>query len=210
MYKTLTQEELKNTTEFKDYKLCYIDEIPETYSDYTPESKKIMESEEYKKWYQEYKEYRDKELPETGWSTFNWNDCPWYHDIEMKCYPNPDRELGTHYAYFTPLDLSEQWGDDWNDAPYDCNAGVPYDEITLETEERDGLRFATKRKEYTILMIPFSVGNKCSFPSEYGYNTPFCVQDINNTAVAWMYNGKDVIHAGVNPYEFVEKLKKFQ
>lgn len=22
----------------------------------------------------------------------------------------------------------EQWGDDWNDAPYDCNAGTVYDE----------------------------------------------------------------------------------
>ena len=25
-------------------------------------------------------------------------------------------------------DLSEWWGDDWDDAPYDCNAGEVYDE----------------------------------------------------------------------------------
>lgn len=30
-------------------------------------------------------------------------------------------------AYFTTRDLDKQWGDDWNDAPYWCNAGPPSD-----------------------------------------------------------------------------------
>lgn len=210
MYKVVTQEELKNTTEFTDYKLCYIDEIPETYSDWTEESKKLMESEEYKKWKQEYDAFRDKMVKEHGIYSYNpTTDNPYWNRLTMEELPNPEREHGRFYAYFTPLDLKEQWGDDWNDAPYDCNAGIPYDEITLETEEKDGLRFATKRKEYTIIMVPFDVSYNCVFPSEYGYNTPFSVQDINNTAVAWMYNGESVIHAGVNPYEFVERVKKF-
>lgn len=29
------------------------------------------------------------------------------------------------WAYFTTVPLSEAWGDDWNDAPHDCNAGRP-------------------------------------------------------------------------------------
>lgn len=33
-----------------------------------------------------------------------------------------------NFAYFTRLPLDEQWGDDWNDAPYEHNAGTPYDE----------------------------------------------------------------------------------
>ena len=31
-----------------------------------------------------------------------------------------------HYAYFTTQDLKSQWGDDWDDAPYEHNAGEPY------------------------------------------------------------------------------------
>src|SRR5690349_11097121 len=30
------------------------------------------------------------------------------------------------FAYFTTKPLAEQWGDDWNDAPYEHNAGTPY------------------------------------------------------------------------------------
>jgi hypothetical protein len=29
-------------------------------------------------------------------------------------------------AYFTSTTLDKQWGDDWNDAPYEHNAGDPY------------------------------------------------------------------------------------
>jgi hypothetical protein len=29
-------------------------------------------------------------------------------------------------AYFTTQPLKQQWGDDWNDAPYEHNAGDPY------------------------------------------------------------------------------------
>lgn len=45
------------------------------------------------------------------------------------------------WAYFTTQDLAKQWGDDWNDAPYEHNAGSPYEgedwqiiKIGLETE----------------------------------------------------------------------------
>ena len=31
-------------------------------------------------------------------------------------------------AYFTTQALSKQWGDDWNDAPYEHNAETPYDD----------------------------------------------------------------------------------
>ena len=54
-----------------------------------------------------------------------------------------------------------------------------------------------------------------NLPKDYGGgNSPFCVDDINRGAVAWIYdynydNKKSVvIHAGVNPVEFVEKINK--
>lgn len=30
------------------------------------------------------------------------------------------------WAYFTTQNLHKQWGDDWDDRPYECNAGSPY------------------------------------------------------------------------------------
>ena len=43
--------------------------------------------------------------------------------LSMKlCYIDPhDRS-----AWFTSCELDKQWGDDWNDAPYEHNAGEPY------------------------------------------------------------------------------------
>jgi len=32
-----------------------------------------------------------------------------------------------NWAWFTTQEISKQWGDDWNDAPMDCNAGDPYE-----------------------------------------------------------------------------------
>jgi hypothetical protein len=34
------------------------------------------------------------------------------------------------WAFFTRAPLSAQWGDDWDDAPYEHNAGWPYEEYT--------------------------------------------------------------------------------
>ena len=31
------------------------------------------------------------------------------------------------WAYFTTQALADVIGDDWNDAPYECNAGAPYE-----------------------------------------------------------------------------------
>jgi hypothetical protein len=33
---------------------------------------------------------------------------------------------GAKKAYFTTASLGKQWGDDWGDSPYFCNAGEPY------------------------------------------------------------------------------------
>lgn len=38
------------------------------------------------------------------------------------------------WAYFTTRPLADQWGDDWDDAPYEHNAGTPY-----EWRESDGI-----------------------------------------------------------------------
>ena len=205
--------------EYKNYKLCYIDEIPKTVWDYTPDAKAYQETEEWK----EQIRLRDEKFHREGHMS---SDDPefsyWANPIlrrgsECDDYPNPEYIKGEQelYAYFTPLPLDEQWGDDWNDAPYDCNAGDPYDDVIDEVEEKDGLKFVTKSHEITIVRIPFVIKSyNASLPKDYGYNTPFCIQSINHGAVAWIYdynstNGKYVtVGAGDTPEEFLKKLEQ--
>ena len=179
-----------------NYKLCYVSEISPTIYGPTESTKQYFESQEYKDYVKEY-------------GVMQYNSKVVYKDL-----PNPeyDQTSRTHSAYFTRLDLLEQWGDDWNDAPYDCNAGGPY-----ENSEGD------------IIEVPFAfVGSEddegyfSTYPLEYklpkeygGYNCPWSVEDINLGAVPWLFV-KDmskrhvpavVIMAGISPVDFREKLE---
>ncbi len=35
--------------------------------------------------------------------------------------------------YLGNPDCDDYWGDDWNDRPYDCNAGIVYDRFVIDT-----------------------------------------------------------------------------
>lgn len=178
MIRTVNFQELERCLEegqFREYKLCYIDDLAKTCWDYTPGAKA----------------YRDY--------------CP-----------NPDYIPGsqTLSAFFTPIPLDDQWGDDWDDAPYEHNAGAPYDSDYGEKGER---------LEIELLEVLFYLpknGRTVRFPCDYGGgNSPFCVRDINGGAVAWVYYRKEewksnkgsiAIHAGCNPAEFMEKVLQIQ
>lgn len=91
-----------------------------------------------------------------------------------------------NFAYFTTQELSEQWGDDWDDAPYECNAGKPY--------EDEGWR---------IIKVAFDA------PSLFTANIvgDFSVEQINSGAVAWLHSCHSLkkvisIPAGTTIFEF--------
>lgn len=88
-------------------------------------------------------------------------------------------------AYFTDKPLDEVWGDDWDDIPYEHNAGTPYGD-TIE------LKFS----------------NVNLFEPCYGHlNSPYSVKAINSGAVAWLSNRDDIsIMAGDTVSEFIEKV----
>jgi hypothetical protein len=69
------------------------------------------------------------------------------------------------WAWFTTQALADQWGDDWNDAPYECNAGTPY--------TGDG---------WEVFRVAFD-GDFCG-PSDGG--VWYSVEEINAGAVAWL------------------------
>lgn len=111
--------------------------------------------------------------------------------------------------FFTEADLEKQWGDDWDDVPYECNAEWPYDDTSYKG--KDGKWHHTK---HTILLLNICIDNKhCPVTPEdyYGYNSPFSVENINLGACAWMFFGKDCkpIYAGATPLDVFERIGKW-
>ena len=103
-----------------------------------------------------------------------------------------------NWAYFTDQPLTGegcQWGDDWNDAPYEHNAGEPY--------AHDG--------ENVI---------KCAWEGDFvtpggdNGNSEYSVERINKGVIPWLvtsrwYEGDVVIiQAGVSPMEFRTLITK--
>lgn len=196
MYIKLTREEAKQYPERSNLSLCFIDSIQQTFYDYTPESKKIVESEEYKRMEKEIDRARDEALKRDGhFSTWSYAELIRRFNIKSQSYPNPEYIPGeqTHFAYFTSS--NEQWGDDWDDVPYDCNAEIPY----------DGDKYGN------IIVVPFLKTDDMLLPAEFtSGNCPYSVEDINHGAVAWLYDTerKLSIHAGASLEEFVKLTDK--
>ena len=100
------------------------------------------------------------------------------------------------WAWFTSLPLSEQWGDDWDDAPYEHNAGSPYGPIAERGENWQLVKLAWDGE----LIEPRYDSN----------NSPWTVQQINLGAIAWLrsWDRKVVISAGVSVPEFKRKVRE--
>lgn len=81
-------------------------------------------------------------------------------------------------AYFTTRDIADQIGDDWNDVPYEHNAGDPYpwDPAALRKEPR-----------YSLWRVDFLCGHLLA-PCEAGrrWAEGWSVDDINTGVIAWL------------------------
>ena len=78
-------------------------------------------------------------------------------------------------AWFTTQDISQQWGDDWNDAPYECNAGVPYE-----------WHVGSDVPEYHLHHVYFE--SPLTTPADN--NIPLSVEQINAGAQPWLQTDK--------------------
>ena len=94
-------------------------------------------------------------------------------------------------AYFTTQDLDKQTGDDWNDAPYEHNAGEPYlpfyryyADGRTEKHEPDWNEDGTPKWEI------YKVAYECigaETPAEIaGSNSRYSVDDINAKLIPWL------------------------
>lgn len=109
-------------------------------------------------------------------------------------------------AWFTDS-FEKQWGDDWNDKPYECNAGEPYENWSELIEDNEDV-FKRKYKHHQIkLKTLYFETDDWSEQKPCGMGR-FSVEDINKGTVAWVHTDKFNILAGTEMEEFIKIIKE--
>lgn len=106
--------------------------------------------------------------------------------------------------------LRNNGGDDWNDAPYEHNAGEPYDSWGELIEDNE-LVYKRKYIEHPI-EIKVLYFETCDWserrPCDGYCNSPYSVEYINKGKIAWLSTDKYSIQAGTSLKEFIDTIKK--
>lgn len=106
------------------------------------------------------------------------------------------------WAYFTTQPLAEQWGDDWDDAPYEHNAGRPY--VYHEHDRKCG------KPPWVIIRVGWR--GPWETPCGWVTNSELSVEDINSGRTPWLrpqrFGERRVpkIYAGTTLGEFAHTL----
>lgn len=103
-----------------------------------------------------------------------------------------------NHAFFTD-NFEEQWGDDWNDVPYEHNAGDPY-----EHYYKDGYEHPINLVELYFELPRYW----CYLPCDHFTNSPYSVEHINKGAIAWIHTDDFNIQAGTSLKDFISTIKK--
>lgn len=121
------------------------------------------------------------------------------------------------FAYFTTQELSKQWGDDWDDAPYEHNAGEPYKPVKSykflnksNSTWEEGSDYTDGKPNWEIIKVAFDAN--LVEPSEGAYNSMYSVEQINKQHIAWLrdkYGSSGVaILAGTTINQFIKLVKQ--
>lgn len=119
---------------------------------------------------------------------------------------NPELKLcyiAGAWAYFTTQALADVIGDDWNDVPYECNAGAPYEWGKYDQEKG--------RAPWQIVKIAYDSPTLETPAQMCASNSPYSVDRINEGIVPWLTSysrsGPTIkIMAGCDIWEFTEKV----
>jgi hypothetical protein len=108
-----------------------------------------------------------------------------------------------NFAYFTHAPLNLQWGDDWDDAPYEHNAGDPYSRIYGVDVEF----------ECRIVKVAFESELQTPADKASANNSKLSVQDINALKAPWLdgpfWSGNKIaIMAGCTVSNFKKAIKQ--
>lgn len=119
-----------------------------------------------------------------------------YNNYQL-CYVDNLSDCGTMELWFSKEDYTKVWGDDWDDAPYEHNAGEPYSEIK-DGIKNDYIKIIINCVDYTVILAP------CS----HTLNSNFSVEDINiRKQIPWLRNDDFNIWAGTTLEETLSLLK---
>lgn len=112
-------------------------------------------------------------------------------------------------AWFTS-NFEHQWGDDWNDAPYEHNAEQPYDHWSGLIEDNEDM-FKRKWKKHTIKhkTLYFEIPYYSYLPCDNFLNSPYSVEDINKNKVPWIKTEDFKIVAGTSIEIFKAIVKQY-
>lgn len=116
--------------------------------------------------------------------------------VSILCY------IRGNCAFFTTQPLDQQWGDDWNDAPYEHNAGDPY-------TWREGY---SSEPRYEIIRLYFEVNMETPADKAWGGYSAYSVEQINARHVAWLVPGSgapkeaEPIFAGITLEQFKQTI----
>lgn len=121
-----------------------------------------------------------------------------------------------NFAFFTTQELDKQWGDDWNDAPYEHNAGEPYKPCWHREEGKCDCEICKRdwdgdKPKWEILKVAFETNLETPCYNET--NSNYSVEDINKGIVAWLESSSyeknpTRIFAGESLDEFILKIEK--
>lgn len=110
-------------------------------------------------------------------------------------------------AWFTN-NFEKQWGDDWNDSPYECNAGYPYDSWSeLIEDNKNVLKRKWKSHKIKHKTLYFEV-------NDWGEQRPcdigsYSVEEINNKQeIPWIHTEEFNILAGTIYENFIDIIEK--
>ena len=122
--------------------------------------------------------------------------------------------FGSLKLYFTEKEISEQWGDDWDDAPYEHNAGTPYTQDYNQKELRveNGAGVYPPIQIETLYLEPKDWKTELITPQTGTMNSRYSVEDINGGAIPWLVvkvNQKieAIFGAGTTLEDFLTKVE---
>jgi hypothetical protein len=134
--------------------------------------------------------------------------------------------IENNFAYFTTQELDKQTGDDWNDAPYEHNAGTPYEpRIFYYTDGRREKDLTEWNEDGTPKFEIYKVAyDYCGAetPAQIaGSNSRYSVDMINAKLIPWLtvfswsappdWHSKHVnkaLYAGASLEEFITFIEE--
>ena len=100
----------------------------------------------------------------------------------------------THELWFSSIDPELVWGDDWDDAPYEHNAGEPND-VGLDQRPVQFER---------VILRSYPLTSAC----DNYLNSPFSVKALNAMEFPWLISRKCEFYSGISLEELLEELQQ--